>query len=265
MIGLSIFSCEDVPVFNEDQQTPVVEAFLYTGEQVDDVKLTELIPFGNDEEDIPPINDAQVSLIYAESSYQLEPSPGDSGYYHYPGDDLVIKPGETYNLEVLANGVAIHAETVVPEAPSGVVISQDTIEIPPIYSFEDLRNIRETFQETIDISWENDTGEYYYVLIENMEENPQSIDVNETLPFRFSFVSRPTTDDFFSLRIFAHYTQYGLHRARIFKVNQEYADLYESSEQDSRNLNEPLSNVNNGLGIFTAFTSTDIYFEVKQP
>jgi hypothetical protein len=45
-------------------------------------------------------------------------------------------------------------------------------------------------------------------------------------------------------------------------VNQEYADLYENRQQDSRNLTEPLSNVNNGLGIFTAFSYDVAYFEV---
>jgi hypothetical protein len=39
-------------------------------------------------------------------------------------------------------------------------------------------------------------------------------------------------------------------------------NLYSSLNQDSRELNEPYSNVTNGLGIFTAFNSDTLYIEV---
>jgi hypothetical protein len=35
-----------------------------------------------------------------------------------------------------------------------------------------------------------------------------------------------------------------------------------SLNQDSRELNEPYSHIRNGLGIFTAFNSDTVYFEV---
>ena len=47
-----------------------------------------------------------------------------------------------------------------------------------------------------------------------------------------------------------------------FTVNEEYALLYETSTQDSRDLNEPYTNINNGLGIFSGFASQEVYFEV---
>ena len=42
------------------------------------------------------------------------------------------------------------------------------------------------------------------------------------------------------------------------------ADLYESREQDSRDLNEPLTNISNGLGVFSAFNSQTALFEVVE-
>ena len=59
-----------------------------------------------------------------------------------------------------------------------------------------------------------------------------------------------------------HYSQYGRHKVTIYKVNEEYALLYETSEQDSRDLNEPYTNINNGLGIFSGFASQEFYFSV---
>ncbi|MDB4063024.1 hypothetical protein N9541_03055 [Flavobacteriaceae bacterium] len=44
--------------------------------------------------------------------------------------------------------------------------------------------------------------------------------------------------------------------------SKEYALLYETSTQDSRDLNEPYTNINNGLGIFSGFASQEVYFEV---
>ncbi|MDA3862202.1 MAG: hypothetical protein PF445_13365 [Melioribacteraceae bacterium] len=46
----------------------------------------------------------------------------------------------------------------------------------------------------------------------------------------------------------------------LYRVNKEYVDLYESRDQDSRNLNEPLTNIENGLGVFSAFASDSVYF-----
>ncbi len=49
---------------------------------------------------------------------------------------------------------------------------------------------------------------------------------------------------------------------KVYQINQEYADLYENREQDSRGLNEPPSNIKNALGVFSAFNSQEAFFEV---
>jgi len=59
-------------------------------------------------------------------------------------------------------------------------------------------------------------------------------------------------------------THLGKHRVKVYRVNQEYADLYQSRNQDSRDLNEPLTNIVNGLGVFSAFNSDSVFFELKQ-
>ena len=56
----------------------------------------------------------------------------------------------------------------------------------------------------------------------------------------------------------------GKHEIKVYKVNQEYVDLYESREQDSRDLNEPLTNIEGGLGVFSAFNYETVYIEIIQ-
>ena len=77
------------------------------------------------------------------------------------------------------------------------------------------------------------------------------------------FVFPPINDDTYNVRL-PFITHLGLHRITVYKVNQEYADLYENLEQDSRDLNEPPTNINNGLGIFSAFNSQNVFFEVVE-
>ena len=50
-----ISSCEDVPDFDQGESEPVVEAFIYEGEPVDDIYLKKTVPFniGNDVEPEP--------------------------------------------------------------------------------------------------------------------------------------------------------------------------------------------------------------------
>ena len=54
----------------------------------------------------------------------------------------------------------------------------------------------------------------------------------------------------------------GRHRAIVYRVNQEYADLYNNRVQDSRDLNEPPSNIRGGLGVFSAFNSVAREFDL---
>ena len=246
--------------------TVVVAGYLYAGEPVTNIKITSLIPFNADSTEAFFINDAEIDIIYNKKAYRLELSPGDSGYYHYPDDDLEIIAGETYEFRMEYNDEVINAYTIVPSKPVTLEISTEEIFIEPIEEIFDLRN--RTVGD-MEVTWNNDNGEYYYILIDNVESDPVNIDSNGILEGflggrNFSFITQPTQFDIYRFRGM-NLQQYGTHRVKLYKINQEYADLYETVEQDSRDLNEPLNNINNGLGIFTSFNSESIYFEVTMP
>ena len=77
----------------------------------------------------------------------------------------------------------------------------------------------------------------------------------------FQLASPPTDLSYFDIGI-RQLEVYGPHLVVVYRVNEEYADLYENREQDSRDLNEPPTNVIGGLGVFSAFNSTSATFEV---
>ena len=77
----------------------------------------------------------------------------------------------------------------------------------------------------------------------------------------FRFVSEPSSET--SITFFGSaLVSFGRYSVKVYHINQEYADLYENRTQDSRDLNEPPSNIANGLGVFSAFNSQEKFFEV---
>ena len=270
-IAISIFilafaaACSDEDLDPAEINEVIIEGYLYAGASIDSMKVSQLIPFITDEDESYEITDANVNIRWAGNSFKLTPSQKNPGNYIYEDTDLRIVEGETYELNVEYFDKSVTASTTVPARPVDLEISMDTLEIEPIDDFQDIFNQVEA--EALEIYWSNDVADYYYVLLENIEADPEEINTLDFDGFgdrNFSFVTEPTNLDFYNVNVFS-LTQYGTYRAVVFHVSQEYVDLYETAEQDSRNLTEPLSNIENGLGIFTSFSSDTIYFEIVKP
>jgi hypothetical protein len=242
---------EDSPLEPGEDQV-VVQAYIYANEPVEGIRLSFMLPLDVEEgTEMSPVNDALVKLIKNGQSYELENSPGDSGYYHYSDTDLTIETNDVFNLEIEHGDKILTAQTAVPAEPQNVSLSSTTMRVPTI---EDIIgggvNISELL---VTVNWDNENEDLFYVTSENLEANPTS--VNSDLGDRIkSRIFPPTRSDEFTLNPL-QFTHYGTHLVKVYRVNQEYADLYETQEQDSRSLNEPLTNIENGLGVFSAFHS----------
>jgi hypothetical protein len=265
-IVLFLLSCDNTPISQEFSQRIVVQAYLYAGEPVKDFYLTELLPYGSDEDSIQKINDAQVSVIYNGNEFFL--SRGDEdGHYYYNGTNLNVHEGEEYQLKILYEDVVASASTIVPAPPVNLQISDSAVTFdmtPPTMGGDPGQ--RDTSE--IEITWENNDNSYFYVLIENIDSVQESFFDGTGFPGGnggpgkfMRRITEPDQTDHYRIRPM-ELEYYGNFRAKIFRVNQEYADLYQSLNQDSRNLTEPASNITNGLGIFTAFNSDSVFFKV---
>ncbi len=261
-ILISLAGCEKIEISSEGDIKLVLNAYLYENEPVVSVRLSETLPFTSSDTVFPLISDANISIQWKDQDYPLL-SSDSAGFYHSPDSNLRIISGEKYAIEIVHGEDVLTSETTVPQKPDSMRLSASSIQIDP-----DLtpREMRQAGIADIEVTWSNPDGEYFYVLVENIEENPEDIEFGFSGfggKFQnFRFLSRPFITDTYVIRVFLSVQQYGTHRVKLFRVNQEYADLYENREQDSRNLTEPLSNVNNGLGIFTAFSYDEAYFEV---
>lgn len=255
--------CSSQSPLEPDYEQVVIRAYLYSGEPVNDIQVTSTLPLGSQDSLAPPINDAEVTLVKNGVQYKLLPSAGDSGYYHYTGTDLSIEPGDEFQIQVSYFGRVATGTTIVPTAPQNVKLSADVLTISAS-SFPVHPGGLDSMSR-VDVSWDQEADALYYVTIENVAENPEPIESFTNFrgkgPQRFISVPRSTNE--FQISRF-NVTHYGEHIVKVYRVNQEYADLYISRQQDSRDLNEPLSNIRNGLGVFSAFSSVSRVFYVKK-
>lgn len=263
-ISITLFTaCENTP--NPITNSFVIEAFLNAGEPVDDVYIKTTFPISELDDISEPISDAVVALIKNNVTYNLVPSDS-AGYYHYPGTDLTVETGDIFQLEVIYDGVTATAETIVPTPTEGLQVSPDTMFFP-LLGFgppsDSVSNILANLLMTA--TWDNPNGDYYYLTVETVSDTIRPIfpDFIADILSRFQFVSEPSNGTTISVPGVS-FTSLGTHRARVYHINQEYVDLYLNQEQDSRDLNEPPTNINGALGIFSAFNSQEVLFEIDR-
>ena len=246
----------------------VLRGYLYAGEPVTEIQLTSTLGLGSTDTLAPPIPDAQVTLIKNQVRYSLVATSGRAGYYDYPGGDLQVAAGDQFRIEVSYFGKLASAETIVPPEPAGVAISSNELEVQS-FTFDSTgfgfgRGFLEQDTTGLRVDWRNDDGSTYYVTLDNMEADPQPVDTRFPFDRPGRIISVPINTSEYRVNRF-QVTHLGRYRVKVYRVNQEYADLYRSRNQDSRDLNEPLTNVVNGLGVFTAFDSDSVFFQAVQP
>lgn len=259
-VSIPLIGCEDDPLEIQDEELLVVRAFIYAGELVQEVELSGTTPLDSDAPP-PPVSDAQVRLVRGSTAFDLIPTSGAPGFYHYPGSDLTVSTGDNFELEILFEGRLVTAETTVPPPPEGLVLSSDLMEIPDFeLGFGGFGRMGSFSTDPLVVRWVNEDGSTFFLTVENLEEDP------EALPFTDRFVNRPSrfisepvsTDSMYVQPLTL--THYGTHEVTLYHVNVEYADLYLGRTQDSRDLNEPPSNIRGGLGVFSAFAGRKAYF-----
>jgi hypothetical protein len=250
VVALAIAACETDPFSPATDERFVVQAYLFAGEPVTDIRVTSILPLGSTDSLDPPINDAVVTLSKEGERYSLVPTPGNSGRYHYPGADLVVAVGDVFDLEVTARGITATARTTVPPPPDGLNLSTTELRMPS-FGFGDSNQLV--------VRWPNPNGDWHFVAYQNVEPDPEPVAPDPFHPAPARIVLEPTAADSTVIRPWG-LTHYGRYDVKLYRVNTEYAQLYVSRQQDTRDLNEPATNINNGLGVFSAFSSRGDFF-----
>jgi uncharacterized protein DUF4249 len=169
---------------------------------------------------------------------------------HYILNDLTfIKTGGSYTLSFSYNDLPVSATTSIPEQPSGILSSADTVVIPKM-TF----GTTETAFIPVYIRWNNPASANHIVVFRYMEtfkslissrfnsDTVSSVEVNAVKAAEFELTART-------------FKYYGNYKVIVTRVNQEYLDMLNNTSKSSQNLTNAPTNVTNGLGIFTGMQS----------
>lgn len=262
-----LFACEEENLNNIAENQFVVEAFLYANEPIDDIRIKTTFPLAAEEDLSMPINDAEVTILKGGQRYALV-SSNDDGFYHYPNNDLPVETSDEFQLEVIHNGITATARTTVPTPTTGLQISTDSLKVPQLPFGAGQDSIRAAIasflrNSSIEATWDNPDEDLYFMVVESVNDSIDPIFPGQIIDAlaRFRFVSEPTDGSTLTF-LGGTLVSFGQYAVKVYHINQEYAALYENREQDSRDLNEPPSNVTNALGVFSAFNSQEMFFEV---
>ncbi|MEQ9297082.1 MAG: DUF4249 family protein [Cyclobacteriaceae bacterium] len=264
---LVLFSCEEEEIGSD---TFVVEGFVYAGSPITDINIKSTVPFDAVSTPGQPIPTAQATINMDGQSVPLTFNP-ETQRYEGP-QDFIVEPGLDLRLDLQVGELSATGQTLVPSYPQGLNTSISKIIIPEIELSRDLREVLTALFEDarLDIRWENAAEDFHFLVIEPADTANTEPLFNEDIPSNvgtffdnFRLVSEPSRDSTYTV-VGLSLQNYGSYRAILYRINQEYADLYADQLQDSRNLNEPPSNIENGLGIFTGISSDTILFEISK-
>ena len=264
ILSLLFISCDDETSIEENF---VVEAFLFQGEKVDDIKIKETKLWNSDDTIDVMIGNGNIKLYANGDEFDL--SYDNFRQLYISNEEIDITSGSTYGIRVEVNNRVATAETIVPSKPVGLRLTEDKIIIPQLKLSPGLPNVLSNlFQNArTNIEWDNPNNEYHYLTVKYVgnQEDPIFTDdfpgaIGDFFS-NFSLQSAPSQEEIYNV-ICMSLKNYGKYLVTLYKINDDYVRLFESEVQDGTELNEPPSNIINAFGIFTAFASDTISFEI---
>jgi hypothetical protein len=273
---LSLFSMSCIEVNNiiTPGDRPVIEAYL-APENVVSMKVYTEIPYiSEDSAYSKPIVGLNIKITGDDGLDMILKEEEDGVYV---STQKLGKPGATYKMSFTHSGRTISAETILPEAPENFAI--DLKEISRIA--RDLSGgftpgqggfgggFQQETNSTINITWDNPDNVYHFVAAQSIESNPTQILIpppsNGNFPARPArrFNNQPVLTNSSSIngQSFEYFGRYAI---ILYRLNPDYAALYENTSTTSQNIATPISTITNGLGIFTGINADTLIFTVKK-
>ncbi len=254
-ISILFLACEKQSTEVIESKTTVVEAYLHAGKTIDSLKITQSLSL-TIADSIIALDDLVVNISDSNNQYTLN----SIGNGIYQNTELIIENDKSYRLEIERDGAVISAETYIPNKKE-TQISLTQVALPKIELNTPI-GIPTGSIDAVEITWDNSEGDYYYTSISNIEIDPETVNENDTGQLSRSIISEPQISSFYAIFPRREFSHYGTHQIIVYRVNPEYAALYESSGNSTLSLEEPPTNIENGLGIFTGASSDTLYLEV---
>ena len=259
---LLLAGCEGAKLLPPVNELVVIRGYLQANSSLSGLHISSTLGLGSPDTIGPPVRDAVVHIIRSGTCYELAhrgkgnySSPTNPYTPDCPDCGLFLNAGGTIYLEVFHFGKVATASTVIPPRPRNISLSS-----PVVVASSAAEGAPQG--DAFEISWELEGDYWFYLELSSIGNTFVPLDGGEPV---VGYVPPVKTQLFNTRRYVVTWDllpYYGHYRIRVVAVNREYVELYLTRNQDSRDLNEPVSNVSNGLGIFTAINSDYVELDV---
>jgi hypothetical protein len=237
------------------QDQPVVEAYLYPGSRVS-VKITRKTPYDESASlSGTNINALDVKVKYRETWYSL--AILGEGVYTDTADHIPVLPDSTYILSFTFNGNSISSSTIIPLKPCSVTQSVTSISMA---QFDPDNPNWSNVPDPVKITFANNDGSYYMATVTCIDTVLVPV-YKDSIPANDILSSQPvngTEIDIHPMSI----RYFGRNRIILYHLTPEYSTFFALQSSTSQNYQDPPSNIDNGLGIFTGLNTDTLYLEV---
>lgn len=241
-----LYSCgEALMDYDINTKMPIVESYIQEGANSFTIKVFSMEEYLKDEIKLSkPISQLKVKVN------QTELTETSSGVYKFDLGEDTIRGGQKYTMQFDYNGKKIEASTTVPSKINSLSVDPQYIEFESsayYYNFHDSTQVI--------VSWNDPDKSYYQVYIES--PGSQSILVYGIFRRR---TMQPFQGNTYRASIREFRTE-GLHTIYVYRVDKEYAELYERIS--ASDLANPVSFIQNAFGVFTSMSVAKVNVRVK--
>lgn len=246
IFAFMLASCgKEVMKYETSAKTPVVESYLKAGNSSLTVYVYSIETFDDKTTQYSkPIGGLNLSVN------NMELTEKETGTYTLTTPLGLLDADNICELNFSYNNKTIKAQTDIPSKPTGLSISKSVITVSQYsYYYDSIPNVT--------ISWDNPDNSYYQVYIQSLSSSSSSTQMPGG---DFSkMMMQPTQSNSYTLKMHDMSIE-GLYRCVLYKITDKYAELYE--QMSSTDLANPVSYIENGLGVFTAFDSDTIRYQI---
>ncbi|MDO5571011.1 MAG: hypothetical protein Q4F97_06045 [Bacteroidales bacterium] len=247
--GISFFyNCGDDGFSVSDPDKAVIQGYLFPGHTAEITINRQQILASEDTTMDLPLSGLSVTLSNQTTGKSEVLKDNGAGSY---SSEMIIEDEGSYKIEFDYNNNHVWATTSIPTKVSG--FKTDATELLHTERFSD-----DTVRY-VNYYWDNEEESYHLFYIYNMES--WTTPIYNFTPSK-SITTTPTADTAYQVNSRGFY-YYGRHYMILYKVTDEYVDLYYSSNGNSQHMTNPPTNVNNGFGIFTAMSSDTLVLTLR--
>ena len=249
-------SCQK-SISEEFSDQPVVEAYLIPGQKVS-VKITRKTPYETDgQPSATDLNTLDIKVNY--NGTWLTLLPCGEGVYSDTAGVIPVIPDSTYILAFNFNQNDVSSSTIIPVKPTSVTQSVTTVSME---QFDPDNPSWSRPPDPIEIGFANNDESYYFLTVECIDTVLVPV-YKDSIPANDILSTQPVAGTQINIQPMS-IRYFGKNRIILYHITPEYSIFFMQQASTSQNYQNPPTNIENGLGIFTGINADTLFLDVVQ-